>query len=64
MQHAFSNVELRRASNAEVLELSVDGIRGNVTGGMSLRGGNGGGEMSSLGGRIGAFGACLACFRF
>lgn len=57
----LSNVEFRRANNAELLEFSVDGSRGgSVTGGMSLRGGNGGGDISSLGGRIGAFGACLA----
>jgi hypothetical protein len=50
----FSNVEFRRANNAEVLAFKVGGNRG-----ASLRGGNGGGEISSLGGRIGAFGACL-----
>lgn len=58
----LSNVEFRRANNAELLEFSVGGSRGgSVTGGTSLRGGNGGGDISSLGGRIGAFGACLAC---
>jgi len=54
-------VEFRRASNAELLGFSVTGSRGgNVTVCPSLRGGSGGGEISSLGGRIGAFGACFA----
>jgi len=47
-------VEFRRANNVELLEFSIGGSRG-----MSLRGGNGGGDISSLGGRTGAFGACL-----
>lgn len=53
----LSNVEFRRANNVELLEFSIDGSRG----GTSLRGGNGGGDISSLGGRTGAFGACLIC---
>lgn len=57
LEHVLSNVEFRRSNNAELLEFSVGGSRG----GMSFRGGNGGGAMSSLGGRIGAFGACLCC---
>lgn len=48
-------MEFRRANNAELLGLSVGGSRS----GISLRGGNGGGDLSSLGGRIGAFGACF-----
>jgi len=43
-------VEFRRVSNAELLGFNVAGSRG----------GNGGGEISSRGGRIGAFGACFA----
>lgn len=54
-------MEFRRVNNAELLGFNVVGSRGgNVTGCPSLRGGNGGGEISSLGGRIGAFGACFA----
>lgn len=57
----LSNVEFRLASNAEQLGFSVVGKRGgNVTGGKSLLGGNGGGDVPSRGGSIGAFGACLA----
>lgn len=59
VEHVLSNVEFRRANNAELLAFSVGGSRGGSdTGG--IRGGNGGGDISSLGGRIGAFGACLA----
>lgn len=54
-------MEFRRVSNAELLGFSVVESRGgNVASCPSLRGGNGGGEISSLGGRIGAFGACFA----
>ena len=55
VQPVFSNVEFRRVSIAELLGFSVAGSR-DGTG----RGGNGGGEISSLGGRIGVFGACFA----
>lgn len=58
-------MEFRRDSNAELFGFSVAGSRGgNVTSCPSLRGGNGGGEISSLGGRIGAFGACFAYIFF
>lgn len=55
-----SSVELRRASSAEAT-LGA-GMRGGnvITGGRSRLGGNGGGEVPSLGGNIGALGACLA----
>lgn len=60
--HGLSNVEFRRNSSAEVLGFSVGSTRGgNVADGG--RGGKGGGDKSSLGGRIGAFGACLACIQ-
>ena len=49
VQPVFSNVEFRRVSNAELLGFRVAGSRG----------GNGGGEISSLGGRIGLFGTCF-----
>lgn len=52
-------MEFWRANKAELLAFSVGGSRGgSVTG--NIRGGNGGGDISFLGGRIGAFGACLA----
>lgn len=57
-QPVFSNVEFRRVSDAELLEFSV--VVESRGGNGSFRGGNGGGGISSLGGRIGAFGACLA----
>lgn len=61
LEHVFSNVEFRLASNAEQLGFNVVGRRGgNITGGKSFRGGNGGGDVPSRGGSIGAFGACLA----
>ena len=55
-----SRVELRRANKAELLGFSVAGSRGGRVAGRSLRGGNGGGDVPSRGGRIGAFGACRA----
>lgn len=62
-EHVFSNVEFRLVNNAEVLGFNVLGsLGGNVVKGKSLLGGNGGGEVPSLGGSIGAFGACRACY--
>lgn len=61
VEHVFSSVEFRLASSAELLGFSVRSRGGKITGGRSLRGGNGGGDVPSLGGSIGAFGACLAC---
>lgn len=56
LEDIFSKVELRLANSAELLGLKFTGIRG----GKSRLGGNGGGDVPSRGGRIGAFGACLA----
>ena len=59
--HEFSRVELRLASNAELLGFNVAGSRGgNVPVGGSRRGGSGGGDTPSRGGNIGAFGVCRA----
>lgn len=60
LEHVLSNAEFRLASSDELLGFNVGSRGGNVTGGKSLRGGNGGGDVPSLGGSIGAFGACLA----
>lgn len=62
----LSRVEFRRANSAELLTgFKVGGSRGgSVPGtslGRSLLGGNGGGDVPSRGGSIGALGACRAC---
>lgn len=59
---APSRFEFLLASKAEVLGFNVAGSRGgNIIGGKSFLGGNGGGgEVPSLGGNKGAFGACRA----